>query len=82
MKRYLVVLIAAIILIGILCSCNVDVIDTAWKFNEAYITLPNGEFVHGKVKSWKDWDGSDTVQVTLDDGHTYYTHMSNVVLVA
>lgn len=82
MKRYLTAFITAIILISILCSCNETIIDTTWRFNEAYITLPNGEFVHGKVKSWKDWEASDTVQVTLDDGHTYYTHTSNVVLVA
>ena len=43
--------------------------------------MPDGSVVSGKVSSWKDYDDSDAVQLVID-GKTYYTHLSNVVLIS
>ena len=64
-----------------LSSCNRTVIDTTWTFNYGYVKLPTGEVIEGKVTSWKDYDDSDQLQVTIN-GATYLTHASNVVLVS
>lgn len=54
--------------------------DTTYNFDKVYIALPDGSSVMGRVESWTDYDGSDTVQVKTG-GKTYLTHYSNVVLV-
>ena len=61
---------------------NATIFDTKYHFDKAYVTLPNGKSVEGMVQSWKDWDDSDMLQVTFTDGRTFYTHGSNIVLVA
>ena len=43
------------------------------------IELDNGELIEGKVTSWKDYNESDMIQVTMDN-ITYLTHSSNVIL--
>lgn len=62
-------------------ACNKSIIDTTWNFDYAYIKLPTGEVVQGKVTSWKDFDDGDQIQVTIN-GKTYLTHITNVVLVS
>lgn len=80
MKK-LIITLAALIFIGtVLTSCNAQVIDTTYKFDKAIISLPNGEIVEGEVESWRDYDGSDQIQVTID-GTTYFCHHSDVVLI-
>lgn len=64
-----------------LCGCNRQAFDTTYNFNYAYIQLPNGECIEGKVSSWTDFEDGDQLQVKMDDGTTYLTHSSNVVLV-
>ncbi len=75
MKK-LIAIVAAIMLMG----CNAQIIDTTWRYDYAYITLPEG-LVEGEVASWVDYEDSDMVQVRMKDGTTYYTHGSNVVLI-
>ena len=62
-------------------ACNKDILDTTWKFDYAYIKLPTGDVVQGKVVSWTDFDDGDQIQITVN-GKTYLTHISNVVLVS
>ena len=50
-------------------------------FNRAVITMPNGTVVDGHIDSWRDYDGSDQIQVRMGDT-TYLTHITNVVLIA
>lgn len=77
-------LIAMAILVTILvvtcCSCNMQVFDVTYRYDYAYVYLPNGKVVEGKVDSWCDYE-SDAVQVVIN-GTTYLTHYSNVVLVS
>lgn len=73
------VVLCVLVTLGV-CACNMNVIDTTWSFDYAYIDLGDGTVVEGKVESWKDWNDSDMVQVKIN-GKTYYTHGSNVVLI-
>lgn len=63
-------------------SCgNRNLIDTTYRYEYAYIRLPNGETVEGKVKSWDDYEDSDMLQVEIDE-KVYLTYSSNIVLVS
>ena len=59
---------------------NKEEIDLKQTFDEAIVILHNGEMIEGKVDSWRDFDESDVVQVTIE-GVTYLTHYSNVILI-
>ena len=83
MKKTLIAIALILILvisIITLSSCNMQILDTTYSFEYAYISLPNGEVVEGKVDSWVDYE-SDAVQVVIN-GKTYLTHYSNVVLIS
>ncbi len=54
-------------------------LDTTRTFRWAIIQLGNGELIEGSVDSWRDFDESDVIQVTIS-GITYLTHYSNVIL--
>ncbi len=83
MKKKLFIVILIITLVLICCtSCgNKNFFDTTWTFEEVYIKLPNGEVIHGKLKSWDDYDNSDMIQVEVN-GKVYLTHTANVVLIS
>ena len=55
--------------------------DTTYHFDKAQILMPDGTVISGAVEKWTDWEDSDAIQVKMD-GKTYYTHISNVVLIA
>lgn len=58
---------------------NQQIVDTTWNYNYAILELPDGRIVEGDVQSWRDYQNCDSVQVKID-GNTYYTHISNIVL--
>lgn len=79
--------IACIVLLVFGCwigvtGCNKSIIDTKWNFNYAYIKMPTGDVVEGAVASWTDFEDGDQIQITMKNGKTYLTHISNVVLVS
>ena len=81
MKKTLLVLLLAALLI-LLCSCgNRSLFDTTYTFTRAIIALPNGEVVEGRVSSWTDFEDGDQIQVKID-GKTYLVHSSNIVLIS
>lgn len=82
MMKKIICLLLALACMLCLCGCNKTVIDTKYHFNYAYVALPDGTCVEGPIKSWADWDDSDMLQVTFTDGATYYTHSSNIILIA
>jgi hypothetical protein len=83
MKKIIIILLVLSLMLCVLSGCgNRTVIDTRYTFNKAIIYLPNGEAVEGNVKNWHDYDDSDIIQITLDNGNTYYTHSVNVCLIA
>lgn len=82
MKKWLCVFLAVLMVAVLLCACgNQQIFDTTYSFEYVYIALPNGKSVEGKVTSWRDYEDSDVVQVTVN-GKTYLTHYTNVVLVS
>ena len=72
--------LAAVCAATLLAGCNRTLIDTTWAFHYAIITLPDGTVIEGKVSTWKDFEQSDMIQVTID-GTTYLTHSANVVFI-
>ena len=82
MKKKIVALVLIVLMFAcVLCSCNRQIIDITYNYNYAYIELPGGEVVKGKLDSWFDYEDSDVVQVVID-GVSYLTHYENVVLIA
>lgn len=87
-KVFASILLALFILVGTLMfitkaeAYNATWFDTTYHFDKAWIYMPDGSVVIGEVESWKDWEDSDAVQVRIKKGGTYYTHLSNVVLMA
>ena len=82
MKKKIVALVLVVLMfVCVLCSCNRQIIDVTYKYNYAYIELPGGKVVEGKLDSWYDYENSDVVQVVIN-GVSYLTHYENVVLIA
>ena len=81
MKKMVCLLLVVLMAVGLFCGCNMQMIDTTYSYEYAYIALPNGEVVEGRVSSWVDYEDGDVVQVVID-GKTYLTHYENVVLVS
>jgi hypothetical protein len=80
--KKIIALVLVLLTAWLLCGCNKTVFDTTYTFNHAFVSLPDGSCVDGPIRAWKDWEDSDMLQVTFSDGTVYYTHSSNVVLVA
>ena len=81
MKKFVIVMLAAVMLLVVCTACNKQIADTAWSFEKAVVGLPDGSSVSGKVESWCDYENSDMIQVKID-GKTYFTHSANVVLIS
>ena len=79
MKKIIALLLVCIIMVGLLCGCNKQIIDLTYKYNYAIIEMPNGEVVEGKVDSWCDYEG-DQLQIEINDV-IYLVHSSNVTLI-
>ena len=85
MKKISAFILVLILILSLSISAyayNKSIFDTKYHFNYAYVGLPNGKTIEGKVQSWKDWEDSDMLQVTFEDGITYYSHSSNIMLVS
>ena len=79
MKKIIFILVL-IFTIVLMSGCNKQMVDFNYKFDKAYISLPNGQCVEGKIDSWTDFEDGDQIQLKID-GKTYLTHISNVVMV-
>ena len=51
------------------------------KFTTAYVLGDSNVWTKVKVKAWKDWENSDSIQIVTPDGNAIYTHLCNVKLV-
>ena len=84
MKRAITLIIVAIVCLFILSSCHVGNrqtgMDTIQTFDR-YIIEIGGDVYKGNIKSWRDFENSDVVQVVSTNGEVYLTHYSNAMLV-
>lgn len=72
--------ILVLVFVVLLTGCNRQLVDINYKFDEAIISLPNGDIIEGKVQSWRDYEDGDQIQVKID-GTTYLVHSSDIVLI-
>lgn len=86
MKKLLVILITVIMTIVcmsvVFTGCqayNKQIVDLTYNFDYAWIEIPDGTVVQGKVESWKDYKDGDQIQVKID-GKTYLTDTTRCVL--
>lgn len=77
-----IVVIILLVIFGLfeLFKGNRQLIDTAQRFDHAMVKLADGEIVEGRVDSWRDYENSDQIQVTIN-GTTYLVHSTNVTLI-
>ena len=80
MKK-LAIIVSSIVFAVSLVACNKQFVDLTYSYEQAIISLPNGEIVEGKVQSWTDFKNGDQIQVKID-GVTYLLHASQVVLIS
>ena len=80
MKKVILVILLVLTLV-LFTSCNKTFLDTTYKFNYAYVYLPNGKSVEGKVDSWTDFEVGDQLLVKID-GVAYLSNSTNIVLVS
>lgn len=89
MKNVIAFVCAVAVCMGLLMCMPVEAeaygnrswFDTKWNFSEAIVFRADGE-EHVNLKSWTDFEGSDMIQITLENGTTYLTHSSNIILIA
>lgn len=62
------------------CNYNKQIVDLDYNYNYAIIERYDGEQKIA-IKSWRDYENSDMVQITLEDGSVYLTHSSRIILV-
>lgn len=92
MKNYKTPILFVLIMIAIFAllfaiensahAINFDFFDATWSFDRAIIRLADGSSISGKVKKWKDYEGSDQLQIEFEDGITYLVHSSDCTLIA
>ena len=67
------------------CNSNIgfnkQILDLNYQYTRAVIRFSDGD-MEIRIKSWNDYDDSDMIQITATDGTVYYTHGSNVILIA
>lgn len=82
MKKIIALILAILLFVTVLTGCgyNKQIFDMSYKFNYAVVNCLDGTTESGRIKSWNDYDDSDMVQVTFENGKVFYTHSSNVVL--
>lgn len=78
MKR-LISIVLILTFVFAISACNYDVIDLTYNYNYAYIELPDGQIVAGKIESWRDYEG-EQLQVTIN-GITYLTSSYHCTLI-
>lgn len=85
MEKLVIAMVFTLVLVAILSTYkyvvgNKQFFDFEQNFNVAYIMSNGGKFERVRIKAWKDYDKSDSVQVILENGTPVYTHLRNVKL--
>lgn len=81
MRNRIIAVTIGILLAMSLTACgNKQLIDTHYVFNKAIINT-HTEVITVDVKSWKDYEDGDQIQITTTDGKTYLVHSSQCTLI-
>ena len=80
MEKRILLILAVLIFILNITSCNKGMVDFNMKFDYAILSLPNGEIVEGEIEKWWDYEEGDQIQVRIN-GNTYLVHSEDVVLI-
>lgn len=72
-------ILASSLVLMFLSACNLQVIDTTWRYDVAYINVGDQTFTCD-VDSWKDYQESDMIQVKCEDGRSFLGHSSSIIL--
>lgn len=80
MKK-IIILLVLIFTILALVGCNRQVVDLNYKFDYAYISYGDGTVQKVEIKSWRDYEDSEQIQITDTDGNVYLVSSYNCVLV-
>ena len=59
---------------------NKSIVDFKQNFNVAYVLGDSNMFDRVKIKAWKDYENSDSIQIIDINGKPIYTHLRNVKL--
>ena len=81
MKKFVIVMLAAVMLLVVCGACNKQIIDVTYSYEYAVLSLPDGTIVEGKVDSWTDYSDGDQIQVKID-GKQYLVHSMNAALIS
>lgn len=81
MKKIIAVALVTLMVVSLTGCGNAVLFDTTYQFDEAIISLPNGELIEGKVTRWLDFDDSDMLQVEIN-GDIYLVHSTDAVLIS
>lgn len=76
-----VIAIFMVLITPVKTHANFKLFDFKYDFDYAYISLPNGECIEGKVDNWRDYEDGDQLQIQIN-GVTYLTDTTRAVLVS
>lgn len=80
MKKIIAILLICITLL-MFVSCNYQMVDFNYDFDHAYISYGDGTVKKVEIKSWRDYEDGEQIQITDTDGNIYLVSSFNCVLV-
>jgi len=79
MKKIILGIAVAALLLFTLSGCNKQIIDTTYTYNKA-ITYIGNERIEIDIKQWNDYEG-EQIQIVAKDGTVYLLSMNNTILI-
>ena len=70
----------AILATAILGGCNKQIFDFNYSFKTAYVKWPDGTMKTLRLKSWRDYEDGEQLQLKDENGNVYLVSSINVVL--
>lgn len=81
MKRIIAIALIITALLALASCGNKAVFDTEYTFDYALASFPDGRVEKIEIKTWKDFEDGDQIQIVAEDGSVYVFHSANCVLV-
>lgn len=79
MKKIIMMIILVLAVLSLTSCGNRQLFDTTWVFTKAVCKMPDGTVEEFPIKSWKDYEDSDMIQIETSY-HSFLTHSSNCFL--